>query len=206
MNRKIALAAIAAVLWAPPLYAAYVDFELEFELGDYSETEITGGDAATYILLETEGCGFYSVPGDPLIPTIAYDVVVPFGSTNVSAELRDVVYHTTEDLDYNIIPSQEPCSTTYQDDECPECWDGRWAWTGTSTTYNENEDYTTVSVLVQSKGLWRGHFAMQCVLVPVNYNPVTDELKKLDTATLRVNYTPPGETPTATRWEWEHIL
>lgn len=172
----------------------YIDFELEYDVSDYTVTEIVGDDAETYLWVEVTGAVTDGAPGEPCMPRIAYDAVVPFGSTNVYAEVIDAVYSEDEAAGYLFYPGQMPKGT-----------DTTWEWTDPGGVYEDDAFFPGQELDGYGKGLWRGHFASQCTLAPVQYNPVDGVYKTLESATLRINYSPPLSAPTAERWEWEHV-
>jgi len=176
--------------------ADHMDFELEFDDTSYTATEVVGDDDVTYLRVEYAGADAYAAaPGTPVLPKMAYDVIVPFGSTNVSVELLDAAYYDAEEITHYFLPGQ-----------VPEPWEGEWEWSDPADDpYIENKYYPGDELDGYGKGLWRGHFACQCVLILAQYNPAAYEYKTLESATLRVNYTPPLSAPTAERWEWEHV-
>jgi len=196
MANKISVILVAMVV-AVAAKAEYVDYELSFDVTEYSYEEVVGGDEETYWLYEVEDGSVYAPPGEPTIPTRAYDVVIPFGSTDVSIEIINTSYHDEEDVDYQLYPGQEPMKTNDEGEE--------WEWTDPSATYVEPAYYPAEPLLTKSKGLWRGHFACQVCFFTMKYQPVAYHVQKLASATVRVTYTAPGTPPAAERWEWEHI-
>ncbi len=144
--------------------------------------------------------------GEPCIPTYAYDAIIPFGSSDVSLELVDSSYYPTEDVPYRLYPGQLGITPQeYQDQECPECEPTGATWTDPGPVYNNDAPYPSTLILDSSDGLVRGHFASQWIVGIVIYNPIQGTVAKLESLTVRVNYTPPGQPPAAERWEWEQI-
>lgn len=203
-NAYVAVVATATLVAAAA--ADYKEFTLSFAAGDYATGEVVGDDEVTYNVIEYKDAPMFGAPGDPSIPIVAYDVIIPYGSTDVSITYTDATYYTTEDLDYDLLPIQEPEKTVaYEDEECMECWSTDWEWTGPIGDGYTSSSYPAEPIVEKSKGIWRGHFATQCELALVNYNGQGDAAENLASINLRVNYTPPDPAPEAERWEWEHI-
>jgi hypothetical protein len=195
-NKITIILTTAAMAAAAAVYGDTVDYPLSFDITEYSYEEVVGGDEETYWLYEVEDGSVYAPAGEPTIPTRAYDVIIPFGSTNVSVEIINTSYHDEEGVENKLYPGQLPKKTN----------DGEeWEWTPPGDTYEESEYYPAEPLVAKGKGLWRGHFAVQACLCTMKYQPVEYHVQKLASATLRVTYTPPDPPPAAERWEWEHI-
>ncbi len=195
MRKDIVAFVLCLLIVGVTTYASYEEFNLSFSLEDFTTTTVVGDDDNTYTLIEIEDGTVYAPPGEPSIPAMAYDVVIPYGSTDVTVEVLDAVYYDEEDVEYLLYPGQEPRSMV----------DPEWQWTEPGDTYNEPAFYPSQILDGYDKGFWRGHFASQATAWVMQYNPITAEVRKLSSAKLRVNYTAPATPPAAQRWEWEHV-
>jgi hypothetical protein len=146
MVNKVSVITVAATMAvAVGALADYVDYPVTFDYSEYSYDEVVGGDEETYWLYEVEDGSVYAPPGEPTIPTRAYDVVIPFGSTDVSIDIVSTSYYDEEDVDYLLYPGQEPLIINDDGEE--------WEWTPPGDTYEQEEYYPAEPLVAKSKGL-----------------------------------------------------
>ncbi len=197
-NRAFVLSGVLIIAAAVTAGAEYLEFELEFAQEEFTTTEVLGEDGNTYTLIEYRDGATHPAPGEPTIPTKAFDAIIPYGSTNTSVELLNVDYYDEEAVSHLLFPGQVPKKTDDGDEE-------EWSWTPPGPVYTQPGWYPDDPLWNYSYGWWRGHFAQQIDLGLLQYKPTEDTIRKLQSLTLRINYTPPAGPPAATRWEWPHI-
>jgi len=193
---KSAIILIAAgTLLTSPASAAYQDFEITLDEGKFIFNEVTE-EGGTYDLILYEGGGTYAPVGEPTIPTIGYDVLIPYESTNVSVQVLDYEY-TELEAEYYLYPGQIPKALTNPDPD--------WEFTDPGDTYSSENPYPANVLLDNRVGLIRGFFICQCLFIGASYIPVNETVRRMDSISFRVSWDPPGDQPSPTRYEWEHV-
>jgi hypothetical protein len=194
MKNVIILIAAGALL-AGTGFADYQDFEIAFDEDKFTFNEITE-EGDTYDLILYEGGGTYAPVGEPTIPTIGYDVLIPYDSTNVSVQVLDYEYTELQD-EYYLYPGQVPKALSNPDPD--------WEFTEPGDTYSSEDPYPANVLLDNRVGLIRGFFVCQCLFIGTSYIPANETVRRLDSISFRVSWDPPLGQPSATRYEWEHV-
>lgn len=141
----------------------------------------------TYNRLHMPGAGYATVIGKPAVPMVTRFLEVPDG-VNVSI---DVLYSETKVLEgFNIIPAQEYPADYPNAPEPPFSID--------EATYATDAFYPSEIATVEgSNGLdpiiMRGHRLVPLNLYPVQFNPVTKQLRAYSKIEVRLDYDEPGQ-------------
>ena len=163
---------------------------------DFSSNDLTitdregGGDTYDYFTLKGEGQ--IPTPGAPALPVVKAGVIVPWGSTVNGVAVADTA---SEELagDYLIYPAQEPVSTS----------NGGDTWTPPDPAiYGSSDPYPADVVTPGVAASSRGHLIYYFDITPVQYRPADGKIDLYTEIELSVDYSPPEDAPTATRFEW----
>jgi len=134
--------------------------------------------AETYQHLEIKGGGFTADIGSPELPAISTHLEVPFGA-EAAIELEDSQSKVMSA--YNIYPVQEPWPNIDQVKRPP--------FSKNDEVYTTNAFFPEQLVQVSKAGELRGYRVVFLALFPVQYNPVSKELKVYSSLKVRLNYT-----------------
>jgi hypothetical protein len=190
---------LTAVIFICGLSAAadYEDFEITFDTEKFEFSTITEGED-TYDLITYEDGGLYGPLGEPSIPVKGLEVLIPYGSTDVTVEVIDSSYTELEE-EYYLYPGQKPRAVPeeYPFDEAA------WEFTPPGPIYGSYYVYPENLIVDSGKGFVRGCFLCQWHAAGANYIPADKIVRLMNSITFRVSWTPPQSTPEPTRYEWE---
>jgi hypothetical protein len=150
---------------------------IEMSLPGFQSRDTVVGEE-TYQQLEIPGGGFTADIGSPELPVVSTHLEVPFGA-QAEVEVTDSKFKVLPG--YNIYPAQEPWLNLEEAKKPP--------FTKNDEVYSTNVFFPEKIVQVSRAGELRGYRIVFFAVFPVQYNPVTKELKVYSKLTLRLNYT-----------------
>ncbi len=118
--------------------------------------------------------------GKPEVPMIRRYFEVPY---DVNLTLEVVYLHAITLEGYNVCPAQPPL---YETDEIPE-------YVIDSNTYSTDAFYPPHNAFVEEPIIIRGHRIVSLTLCPVQFNPVTKQLRVYSKIEGRLNYDRPAQ-------------
>lgn len=135
----------------------------------------------TYHRLTIPGRTRKNIVGDPEVPVLCRIIEVPFG---VSFDLEIHKSKSITLMNYNVYPAQESLPAHHQS-ELPER-----KFQINKTQYQKNRLYPArpAGIDVKDIGVVRGHRIVLLKANPVQYNPVTHEIKAYSNLEIRVAY------------------
>jgi hypothetical protein len=193
--RKAIIMATSALVISGAAIADYQDFTITYDESDFGFETVTY-DSTEYDLIVYKDGGMYAPPGEPSIPTKGFDVLIPYGSTDVTYELLDWSYTELEE-EYYFWPGQLPRSLDNEEEP--------WVFTPPGDTYYATGPYPESVILDQKQGFIRGGFLCQFAAATVQYMPSSKTVRLYDYIELRVSWTPPEEAVEPTRFEWDRV-
>lgn len=164
MKNLIYILAAGIFLCGLKAVADYRDFTITYDESDFEFEKVTY-DSTEYDLIVYKDGDMYAPPGEPSIPTDGFDVLIPYGSTNITYELLDSSYTELEE-EYYLWPGQLTRSL-----EEP------FEFTPAGDTYETEGPYPEGVILEKKQGFIRGGFLCQFTVPRSNICP---SQRKLD--------------------------
>ncbi|MHA2066048.1 MAG: C25 family cysteine peptidase, partial [Candidatus Thorarchaeota archaeon] len=154
-------------------------------LGMYSLTTII--NETRFNVLNIPNAGHTSTIGKPAVPTITRFIEIPDG---VQASF-EVIYSDMQVLEgYNVVPARESATDNVNATEPPFVID--------TALYSTDAFYPLNTVSLegidkQDPIIMRGHRLVALTLNPVQFNPITQQLKVYSKIEVRINYDEPAQ-------------
>lgn len=140
-----------------------------------------------YDKLDVPNAGYVTAVGKPAVPMVVRYLEIP---ENVDVNV-EILYRDTRVLDgFNVVPAQEPQVALQNATEPP--------FTIDKTTYATDAFYPSDIALIEGADrgipiIIRGHRIVTLGLFPVQFNPVTKQLRVYSKIEVRLNYDRPGQ-------------
>lgn len=137
-------------------------------------------DGEIYQKLDIPYAGQTIEIGKPEVPEIRKYLEIPY-DVNLSVE---ILYTGIIILDgYNVFPAQEPLSDNQSN----------WTFVIDNETYSKDAFYPANNVIIEDPVIMRGHRISPLIINPVQYNPVTKQLRAYSKIEVRINYHHPSQ-------------
>ncbi|MCK4259958.1 MAG: pre-peptidase C-terminal domain-containing protein [Halanaerobiales bacterium] len=121
--------------------------------------------------------------GKPGVPVVCQFIEIPFG-VNYTIQVKASKYDVIEN--YNVYPAQAPAPDIAEFKDTVE-------FTKDETAYSTNAFYPSELAFVEDEMIVRGHRLLKVVAQPVQYNPVTKELKVYSNLRVKIKYDKPSK-------------
>jgi len=180
--KKRSILMIVCLLFVTTILSATV-IQQEFTFAQPTIKTIDGYDR-----ISIDGLSVNFIVGHPEIPILPVKMLIPAGEEAVKVELT---FKTEEAIDgsYNIYPHQKPYPLSY---------DGEITFVEPAQeVYSKNEFYPTELVSNLSTQYLRGYSLALLNVSPVQYNPVTKQLRYYSSVTVSVETEPTSEAATS---------
>lgn len=195
MKKGILTLSAVLVFTAATAIADYKDFTITYDEDDFEFETITYEDTDYDRIVYKDG-GIYAPLGEPSIPTKGFDVLIPYGSTDVTFELLDYTY-TELDEEYYLWPGQMAKDIDNEGEP--------WEFTPPSDTYQTTGPYPESVILRVRHGFIRGGFLFQWDPATIQYMPYSKTVRLYNYIELRVSWEPPEVPVAPTRYEWKEV-
>lgn len=177
MKKKLIFIIISLVFTTMMLSATVIQQQFTFD-----EPVIKNVDG--YDKITIDGLSNNFVPGHPEVPVLPVQIIIPAGEEVINVAVN---YKTEKSIagSYNIFPRQKPY---------PISFEGEVTFTEPAEeVYSINEFYPAELVSNFSTQYLRGHSIALLNLAPVQYNPVTQQLRYYSSVTISVETQPTAE-------------
>jgi len=170
MKKRIIFILISLTMIFTALSAAVIQKEFTF-----SEPTIKKID--NYDRISIEGLSYNYKPGHPELPIMPVQIIIPAGEEAVNVEVN---YNVAEILSgtYNVYPRQKPYPISYEGEVL--------FIEPANEIYSKNVLFPTKLVSEVTTQYLRGHSIALLDISPIQYNPVTQELRYYSSITISI--------------------